>query len=297
MALLVNQADRAERPWPLGPVPLVDDATYGRRPWEIERLDEWRVNWEWVNAWPGLASWGGLRLRGNGGGKNRGLSVLRSPHLVNLLALEVPDSSLMGWRGLVVIAEGAYRLRSLRLPKTSIGNEGVRRLARDPVFSQLRELDLTGATENQAPVVELLGSANAANLRSLALSDAGQSVLRALMRSPHLTNLRRLALGGIGFVAGAADLAGWDGLARLEALELSGGLTGDALRLLARSPHVANLRELTIVCRAIDPLILIESPQLNGLVRLRLVGRQAVSETARASLSAHFGDRVVFDVS
>src|SRR5262249_22823280 len=106
LTTLVNAAGRTEQPWPLGPVPLVDDASY-RRPWKIQGCEGYHVEREESNAWPGLASWGSMRLR------EYGLPTLRSPHLVNLTSIEVHESAI-GWRGLVVIADGMHRLRSAR---------------------------------------------------------------------------------------------------------------------------------------------------------------------------------------
>src|SRR5262249_43406836 len=135
LTTLINAAGRTERTWPLGPVPHVDDATYGRRPWKIDGFEGYGVERGAANAGPGLASWGAMRLR------EYGLPTLGSPHLVNLTSLEMHESQI-GWRGVVAISKGVYRLRSLRLNRSEIGNEGVRLLAREPAFSGLHELDL-----------------------------------------------------------------------------------------------------------------------------------------------------------
>ena len=85
-------------------------------------------------------------------------------------------------------------------------------------------------------------------------------------------------------------------MARLTSLTLQGdvGLTNDGLRCLTQSPHVANLRELSLSCPALDYLILTESSHLDGLSRLRLGGPN-VSGSGRAALIDRFGDRVDFD--
>src|SRR5262249_33681985 len=142
-------------------------------------------------------------------------------------------------------------------------------------------------------------------LRDLTLSSlrewgdwAGKATLRAMLYSPHLTNLRSLVVSNQPHFlskSGPRELAKWPGLARLERLSLSGfgGLNNDGLRWLTQSENVVNLRELSLSCPAVDYRILAQSPYLNGLRRLR-IGDASVSASVRAALVARFGDAAVF---
>jgi hypothetical protein len=156
---------------------------------------------------------------------------------------------LIGDEGISALATApaGFRLRRLGLDSCEVGGRGVRRLARDPAFAELRELLLVAAASEEA-LVELLNSPNLANLHTLFLycvSRVGQATLRALMTSPTLQRLRSLTLFPKQILGGRRrfrQFARWPGLARLESLTLLGGLTEDNLRELAASPYLRAVR-------------------------------------------------------
>jgi uncharacterized protein (TIGR02996 family) len=289
---LVEEAGRSDEAWPLGPVPVVQ---VGGKVWE--GFDE-SVDHLAVARRPDLASWGGIDCRTNC------RDLLRGPHLTNLRSLSLA-SNLIERSDLEPLSRAAFRLRSLRFTGWQVSDGAMRLLAGAPSLHGLCEFDLASSPQTQAPVVEFLGSANAAALRRLTLRSsswrhgwAKKATLQALVHSCRLTNLRSLALCShreLLCKSGARKLANWKGLPRLNSLHLEGdvGLSNDGLRILTRSPHLAGLRELSLSCPALDYLILTESPHLDGLARLRL-GKH-VPVPARAALAAHFGGRVVFD--
>jgi uncharacterized protein (TIGR02996 family) len=288
--------------WPLGPLPAVrvDDP-----PDEDEMDDRW--DFKAVASLPGLASWGGLEAyKEQDDLRDELFALLRSPHLVNLChftairCLAVKDDIIDAFAD----APGGFRLRSLLLDSCGVSDRGVHRLAKDSAFSELRELCLSESVGSDA-LVELLGSANLAQLRELALYGAsrrfGPAVLRALIGSAYLGELRSLTLGFEPTLLagdGAEQLAQWPGLARLQSLTFLGdvGLTDQGFWLLAQSPGLSGLRELHFSqCPSISVayLALTESSHLANLERLRI--EQPIPEAVRTALAARFGDRVVFD--
>src|SRR5262249_58458749 len=93
-------------------------------------------------------------------------------------------------------------LTTLDLSRCPIGNDGVRYLATAPLIGRLSDLNLT-ATRVSGLGALAVASSPAGNLRALNLSmnlirnDGAQ----ALARSPHLRNLRFLALNWCGLSA------------------------------------------------------------------------------------------------
>ncbi|HJZ56262.1 MAG TPA: TIGR02996 domain-containing protein [Gemmataceae bacterium] len=115
-------------------------------------------------------------------------------------------------------------LTTLDLSRCPIGNDGVRYLATAPLIGRLSDLNLT-ATRVSGLGALAVASSPAGNLRALNLSmnlirnDGAQ----ALARSPHLRNLRFLALNWCGLsAAGGRALAEAPVLGELEELQLEG---------------------------------------------------------------------------
>ena len=165
-----------------------------------------------------------------------------------------------------------------------------------PAAGGLRELDLSGNPLLQGEALAPLADAPAlAGLESLTLNDSwmGPDGLRAVVDSPHRTNLRRLSLGACGNrrfgeeafravtastslprlmdlslrgqgggAAGLAALAAWPGLKRLTRLDVGYNFTeydepgpyAAALDRLLHSPHWGELRELSVAGDTIPDL-------------------------------------------
>jgi hypothetical protein len=262
------------------------------------------MTFEAIAAMPALASWGGVRV---GEYSLRFPDLVESPNLGNLVSLTLSKCE-HGPRCLYAAARSAsgFRLASLSLDESRIGDAGLQHLARSPAFAELRRLTLVSLDAIQSPIIELLDSHNLDNLHSLSLGNprrgSGKATLRGLVGSRGLGSLRQLSLSNFDELLakrGAQWFAEWPGLARLESLALIGevGLNDDGLRRIASSPHLTNLRELTLKSwrGTLNYRLLAESRHLDRLRRLR-VGPY-VSDTVRAALAARFGDRVTFDAS
>jgi uncharacterized protein (TIGR02996 family) len=148
-------------------------------------------------------------------------------------------------------------------------------LAGHIVTIPLRELRLNGVTP---PALRALTHAPLAGLHALAISSMAlrSSDFEELARSESLPGLRELSLRHTPFAVKAMKaLIGWPLLSGLSCLRLGGtALTGDAVRLLARSPAVASLRVLDLdpnnYIRERGILALAESPYLSNLESLTL---------------------------
>jgi uncharacterized protein (TIGR02996 family) len=97
-------------------------------------------------------------------------------------------------------------LRSLRLPSNNLGNPGLQALARSTTLTALEELDFSSEARHERyihdPVIRaagmsaLMGWSGLASVRSLTLNgnDLSRDGLRALLRSPHVKELKELCL-------------------------------------------------------------------------------------------------------
>ncbi len=124
--------------------------------------------------------------------------------------------------------------------------DGANRLAESRLMGGLRHLDLRGHHIGDAGFIGLVSSANAARLQVLDvgfndIGDTGDSAVEALVRSPHLGELRVLRLNGNAIDRLWADaLAGWDRLEQLEVIDLRRCRFGTGARTrLEQSPHAA----------------------------------------------------------
>jgi hypothetical protein len=180
-------------------------------------------------------------------------------------------------------------LRSFAMSMTFADRRHLEILAASPAASHFRELDLSGSSALVGDDWAVLADTSAlAGLRALSLDACHLRVagLRALVNSPHLSNVERLSLeadptrsavgaegirlicdsatlprlrelnlyGQGGGAAGLRMLAAWPGLARLTRLDIShfysdnDGLDamGPAWAEFVRSPHWGELRELNL---------------------------------------------------
>jgi uncharacterized protein (TIGR02996 family) len=192
-------------------------------------------------------------------------------------SLEVLDlvNSQIGNAGAALLAEVDFpALHSLRLRCCSIGEVGLRALARAPWLPNLESLDLSNNIL-EIGAEELLG-APLTGLRQLQLSESHltDEGLAALTTSPHLQRLEALTLdvNRLGLAAGQLlakshfpalrildlrrawlaesslhDLARWPGLARLELLDLSAHSDRDgSLAALLASPYYNPRTRITL---------------------------------------------------
>jgi uncharacterized protein (TIGR02996 family) len=139
------------------------------------------------------------------------------------------------------------RLRADDLPFADcIHADGATRLAESPTLTQLRELDLRGHHIGDAGLIELVSSANATHLQVLDvgfndIGETGDSAIEALIRSPHLGELRVLRLNGSTLDRLMADaLARWDRLEQMGSVDLRRCEFGTGAReRLGQSPWAA----------------------------------------------------------
>ncbi|VTT97259.1 Repeat-companion domain protein OS=Isosphaera pallida (strain ATCC 43644 / DSM 9630 / IS1B) GN=Isop_0537 PE=4 SV=1: LRR_6: LRR_6: LRR_6 [Gemmataceae bacterium] len=195
-----------------------------------------------------------LHLFNTGVGPDGVRALVNSPH-----AAAVADLSLDWSRDGDLLAEVARstalpNLRTLRIATgPGVTRDGVGALARSPLASQLRALELPVFAPSALNA--LLEAKSLAGLTWLRAS-AGRTepngerdhVARWLAAATHLTNLRALAIYGCDLrdedmpvLAGCAHLSG------LASLALRGGhLSAAGVEAMAASPHFTRLRSLTL---------------------------------------------------
>jgi uncharacterized protein (TIGR02996 family) len=202
------------------------------------------------------------------------LARLRALSLSRAAGTESDDSNAA--LALILRSPHLHDLEALQLP-SSIGTPGAQAVAKAGALVGLRELDLRWSRIGPGDMASLAGAAHLAGLTRLVLENAylGPEGAAALAGSPHLRNLRNLDLshthiqiGGIRALTGSAVLANLERL-RLGRLRL--GVR--AAQCLARCPHLANLRELDLNSNklgAAGAAALAEGPGLTGLTHLSL---------------------------
>jgi len=210
-----------------------------------------------------------------------------SPLLSKLRVLNIRNCTLgaEGFRRLVT-SPHLGNLMALRVPDNNIGNEGISALFDAGSLTSLVELDLTErgySRYGQDPILHAAGIERLAvwpgltRLRSLTLSgnDVGRDGLRALLRSPRASGLKKLALRATRLDGqamqefgaarpelqldildlgenllrdlGAAYLADASCLRELKVLDLdSCEMSLSAARRLAKAPFLGSLRQLNV---------------------------------------------------
>jgi uncharacterized protein (TIGR02996 family) len=238
-------------------------------------------------ASPNLPALTGLQLTsavvGLGGAGAEALA--NAPQRSGLLSLDFSPgnfSSIANPDNRVVAALAAAtclpRLTSLNLGTIGIDVEGLRALANSSCLPGLRSLDLGDTAIDVEGVRALAEGRLLAQLH--ALTFVGRSIgtggVEVLARSPHAANLRKLVI-------------------RSERGALSRSkLTSTAIRALAASPYLANLRVLSLANKKLDDksaMALVDSPHLTNLVRLNLEHNEIGPEPA-AALQHRFGEGV-----
>lgn len=240
-----------------------------------------RIGLEGVGALgssPHLAELRSLSLDYNSVGTAGLAALLTSPHLRRLESLSLTSNGPITPRKPdTPLADRPASLTRLRFNGNALGNRGTAALVASPLLAKLTSLDLSGNRIQPAGMRALASSPHLANLTFLNLSynAPGDEGVRALVRSPYLTNLTQLHLfqwDQDNFTAaGARELAGWPGLARLTRLVVN--LDDEGAIALASSPHVAGLRDLCLVNSRLGDVgaaALASSVHLSGLARLDL---------------------------
>jgi uncharacterized protein (TIGR02996 family) len=127
-----------------------------------------------------------------------------------------------------------------------LADDVVVRLARLESLGELRELRLYNAALHPAGCTALVGSPHLRRLRRLALPRCNLSAAMPGLCSGSFASLGVLCVESNDLSPPAVEtLAGWPGLATVRQLDLSENPLGDAgLAALARSPHLGELREL-----------------------------------------------------
>jgi uncharacterized protein (TIGR02996 family) len=228
--------------------------------------------------------------------------LANAPLLSTLRVLAIPKANL-GAAAFVLLTSSPHlgSLKALRLPGNAIGNGGVDALTGAASLDSLEELDLSEmdsySSYGEDPIIEALGAEALAGwpgmgrIRSLNLSGSsfGQDGLRALLRSPHATGLKELALGRNDlfgqameeFEAARTEL-------RLEVLDLSENPIGDlGAAHLARADCLRELKALELDICDMSPSAahrLAGAPVLAGLRRLSANNNNFRSEGLQALL-------------
>jgi uncharacterized protein (TIGR02996 family) len=148
-----------------------------------------------------LARLSSLSVNSGGMGGERLRTLLSSPHLSGLTALDAGYNKvgLEGMRLLRAAGIALPALSSLALDDNGLRNSGAAELAQWPLLDQLTHLDLAGNKMTDAGAEALAASPYLARLRSLDLSrnhDLTEAGARALLTSPNLPALADVNLGG-----------------------------------------------------------------------------------------------------
>lgn len=159
---------------------------------------------------------------------------LHSPHLQNLVDLDLWGNPL-GDEGAKIVADARLtNLRSLMMTHTGVGAEGVVALANAEFFPRLESLHFdVGYDPEQKRTYGAKGviaiAERGASLRVLSMTNTamGDEAAIAIARSPALQNLRELYIGGAALTErGAAALAESPHLGKIEVLRGIGGYLG-----------------------------------------------------------------------
>lgn len=226
-----------------------------------------------------------------------------SPLVRHLESLNLSDNPV-GAAGAEALARGdAERLKVLHLSDAKLGKAGIEALTGTRRLPMLRSLDLSENGLTGAAARALAGCPRLAELRWLNLSRnrIGRDGAGALARSPHVRKLERLLLlsNGLG-AGGAAELGEAGFLDSIQQLELAGNNLGeaglrsilksrparlqflllgsnelddDALRLLARWPALASVRELNLYNNRVTAFgmrAIVDSPHAKSVCRMNL---------------------------
>ncbi len=257
---------------------------------------------------PHLAGLRELDLSSNSGGVSRATwdALLQAPFPCSLRRLHAGGATL--WSGHLPALLGSARLRTLEVldlsgsalqpylePYQASGQVPARELA--PL-----DLDLSDLRTSPGILVYLLNTPGLVRVRRLALRYVGdhEEVFNALLRSPHLPQLRALDLGRSTQLMLGRLLAS-DRMKQLCALDLSEcRLVDDEVAELAGHPHAAGLTWLSLRGNHVSSRgarALAASPHLGRLRHLDLSGNRIDDEGAHAlAATPHLASPVVLNL-
>jgi uncharacterized protein (TIGR02996 family) len=192
----------------------------------------------------------------------RGVAKLADAPLLSTLRVLKIHGCGLGLDGFFRLVTSPHlgNLRALRVPENFIGNGGVGALFHAVSLTSLEELDLSEMgwynRENGDPIIQASGLQTLTTwpgmtrLRSLTLSsnDVGCNGLRALLRSPHATGLKKLvvrenALAGVAM----EEFKGAQRELQLDVLDLGENLLSDlGVAFLATAPCLRELKVLEL---------------------------------------------------
>ena len=206
---------------------------------------------------PPLAELRELTLTGRPDGLDEVGWLADSPQLATLRVLTARSIWAEAF-GRLVSSPHFRNLKALRLPANNLGNAGVAALVRAASLTTLEEVDVSGRWVSQryndepsvrAPGMEALAVwPGLASVRSLSLdgNDFGRDGLRALLRSPHASGLKRLSVRGTRLDGTAlAEFESAHKSLKLETLDLGENLLRDVgAEYAALAPCLLELKEL-----------------------------------------------------
>jgi len=201
---------------------------------------------------------------------NNGIEgLMKSPHLVNLISLNLSRNSL-GSAGVRAIAMAPYvrSLRKLTLDRNDLYDDALRFLSESPNSSQLQSLDLD-------------------------YTRVGADGVKSLAASKYIRQLRVIQLNGnsIGD-EGLTALADSDVMAKVHTLYLEGNHIGDAgIMALTRSTKVRRLERLYLRRNVISDDGAFALAHWHHALRLRElhVDGNPTSELGKSELESHLG--------
>jgi uncharacterized protein (TIGR02996 family) len=267
--------------------------------WAATPIETVIIRWprqrEAIGRIPPIAGLRGLTIQATVVDQREVDRLANAPLLGTLRALNLHHCSLgaEGFRRLVA-SPHLGNLVALRVPFNSIGSEGVSALFDAVSLTSLAELHLSErgiyGLYGEDPILQATGLEalaawpGLARVRSLILSgnEVGRDGLRALLRSPHGTGLKELALRANGLngqamkefgearqglqldvldlgtnllrVRGASYLASAPCLRELKSVELDRcEMPSSAARHLARAPFLSSLRHLNVNYNRLGP--------------------------------------------
>jgi uncharacterized protein (TIGR02996 family) len=226
-------------------------------------------------ACPALEGLPSLSLESNALTGEGMITILQSPHLRDLAALDLTSTSL----GPMAIREMAAlrwpRLRKLVVARNRGRSQLLQALARAPWLGQLTELDLSGNYFGEAELAALvqagdLGRLEALDLSALYFQEVNADAFARFLSHARLGRLRRLVLGRLSLRAShLSALASAPSLAELGELSLvHTGLTSDAITALASAPHLGRLATLDLTGSILDDWALRALAEARGLPAL-----------------------------
>jgi hypothetical protein len=237
-----------------------------------------------------------LSLRSNAVTATEAREIVASPLFGRLVAFSIARTSIGPAVLEALAAAGPGRLRELRLFNCRVTPAALAAFLGSPAAG-LEALSAGGDQIGAPEKFRMLARATAPPLRALDMSEDSpkETGLEALVASPLVPSLQRLALSRCSLNTDRTRLLASGAFTNLRVLDLSHNLIGnEGAAALVRSPHLAGLLVLNLSYSQVGDegiLAILESPLADRLVLLDLVGSPASEETKEV-LVGQMGDRV-----